>query len=350
MKNLKPRSVALYISLAVAALTILLAYAFDEYQVKPVLHYLLIFVSVFIFSNYLFYYALERFIYRKIKLIYKTIHSLKLDRFTSDILGKSVREDDPVSEAEAEVIQWAENRSREIESLKKAEQYRKEFLSNLSHEIKTPLFSIQGYIHTLLDGAMDDKEVEKHFLEKSASSIERLSNLINDLEEISKLESGDVKLEKETFDMHSLTKDVFEEFEFRAATKKIRFSVKKGCERPFYVWADKERTRQVLTNLVDNSIKYGKENGNTVASFYEMGDNILTEVTDDGLGITEESLPRLFERFYRVDKSRSREQGGTGLGLAIVKHLIEAHGQTINVRSKKGVGSTFGFTMAKAEK
>jgi two-component system phosphate regulon sensor histidine kinase PhoR len=195
---------------------------------------------------------------------------------------------------------------------------------------------------------MEDEEVNRHFLEKTATSVERLCNLVNDLEEIAQLESGEQNLEFETFDIYSLTKDVFEEIEYKANTHTIRFSVKKGCERPFYVKADKERIRQVMVNLLDNSVKYGNENGNTTVSFYDMGENVLTEITDDGIGIPEEHLTRLFERFYRVDKSRSREQGGTGLGLSIVKHIIEAHNQTINIRSKVGIGTTFGFTLSKS--
>jgi two-component system phosphate regulon sensor histidine kinase PhoR len=310
---------------------------------------MIVFLIVAVIAYFIFYIAVERFIYRKIKLVYKTIHNLKLDRFTKDILGKNIRTEDPISDVEEEVKDWAEKKNKEIEILKKAEQYRREFLSNLSHEFKTPLFSIQGYVHTLLDGAMDDPEVNKHFLEKTASSVERLTNLVNDLETIALLESGDVNLDKDTFDIYSLTKDVFEEIGYKADTKHIQFTIKKGTERPFYVSADKEKIRQVMVNLLDNSIKYGNTNGNTTVSFYDMADNILVEITDDGIGIPEENLPRLFERFFRVDKSRSREQGGTGLGLSIVKHIIEAHNQTINVRSKVGIGSTFGFTLAKAE-
>src|SRR4030095_15943270 len=193
------------------------------------------FLVVLTLSYFLFYYVLERFIYRKIKLVYKTIHNLKLNRFTKDILGKSLRSEDPLADVQEEVEQWAEDSRKEIEGLKKAEQYRKEFLSNLSHEFKTPLFSIQGYVHTLLDGAVEDVEVNKHFLEKTAVSVERLTNLVNDLEEIAKLESGDVNLEKETFDIYSLTKDVFEEIEYKADTKRVHFTIKKGTERPFYV-------------------------------------------------------------------------------------------------------------------
>jgi two-component system phosphate regulon sensor histidine kinase PhoR len=349
MKNLKPATVAIYTSLIVAATASLVSSIPPYFMLHPWQQIGIVFIITFIFSYFVFYNALERFIYRKIKLIYKSIHNLKLNRFSKDILGKSMSDDDPISEVTAEVQEWAEGSRREIESLKKAEQYRREFLSNLSHELKTPLFSIQGYVHTLLDGAMNDKEVEKHFLEKTAFSIDRLANLITDLEEISKLESDEVTLDKEIFDIYSLTKDVFDEFEIKANTTKIKFSFKKGCEHPFYVFADKERVRQILTNLIDNSIKYGKQNGNTIVSFYDMAYKVLIEITDDGLGIAEEHLKRLFERFYRIDKSRSREQGGTGLGLAIVKHLVEAHSETINVRSNTGVGSTFGFTLAKSE-
>lgn len=349
MKNLTPRTIAFYAALIVSAVATLLAAITNLLTLDWGGKSLLFFLILAVIAYFIFYIALERFIYRKIKLVYKIIHNLKLDRFTKDILGKNIRTEDPVADVEEEVKEWAEKNNQEIATLRKAEQYRKEFLSNLSHEFKTPLFSIQGYVHTLLDGALEDVEVNKHFLEKTASSVERLTNLVTDLEEIAKLESGNVNLEKETFDIYSLTKDVFEEIEYKADTKSIHFAVKKGTERPFYVYADKEKIRQVMVNLLDNTIKYGNENGNTTVSFYDMADNILVEITDDGIGIPEENLQRLFERFYRVDKSRSREQGGTGLGLAIVKHIIEAHNQTINVRSKVGIGSTFGFTLSKAE-
>ena len=348
MKNLTPRTIAFYSALLVAIIATLVAMVTGNMMATNWIRYATVFLSVMALGYILFYSAIERFIYRKIKLVYKSIHNLKIDRFTKDILGKSLKTEDPIADVQEEVNEWAEKSKQEIESLKKAEQYRKEFLSNLSHEFKTPLFSIQGYVQTLLDGAMEDPEVNKHFLEKAVVSVERLTNLVNDLEEIAKLESGEEQLDKETFDIYSLTKDVFEEIEYKADTKNIQFSIKKGTERPFYVSADKEKIRQVMVNLLDNSIKYGNENGNTTVSFYDMGDNILTEITDDGIGISEEHLARLFERFYRVDKSRSREQGGTGLGLAIVKHIIEAHNQTINVRSKVGIGATFGFTLAKA--
>jgi two-component system phosphate regulon sensor histidine kinase PhoR len=227
------------------------------------------------------------------------------------------------------------------------ERYRKEFLGNVSHELKTPIFNIQGYINTLLDGAWEDQEVLIHFLKKAAKSTDRIASLVEDLESISQLESGFLTMEMEIFDINDLIHDIFDSLDFRAAEKNIRLDFKEGCDTPFIVEADKDRVRQVIINLLVNSIKYGKENGYTLIGLYDMDENILIEVTDNGIGIEEEHLPRLFERFYRVDKSRSRDEGGTGLGLSIVKHIIEAHDQTINVRSTKGVGTTFAFTLKK---
>jgi two-component system phosphate regulon sensor histidine kinase PhoR len=229
-------------------------------------------------------------------------------------------------------------------------EFRKEFLGNVSHELKTPIFNIQGYIHTLLDGAIDDQDVNKSFLGKAARSADRLSDLVADLLEISQLESGELMMEPERFDINALVKDVYEQFEVKAKDRGISLLIKDGCNSPFYVFADRYRIRQVLVNLFINSIKYGNEFGTTTAAYYDMDENILIEVADNGNGISQEHLPRIFERFYRVDKSRAREAGlgGTGLGLAIVKHIIEAHQQTVNVRSTEGKGTTFGFTLQKA--
>jgi two-component system phosphate regulon sensor histidine kinase PhoR len=295
------------------------------------------------------YYVIDVYLRDRIKLVYKVIHQFKLNRNLRDSIGESFA-DDPLSEMESQVKDWVTDKSREIEDLKKLEQFRKEFLANLSHELKTPIFNIQGYVHTLLDGAMDDDpEVMKHFLERTAKSIDRLNNLVDDLDEISKIERGEVAMVKEIFDMTQLVKEVFESMELKAKGRSVSLNAIRGFDKPFFVQADKEKIRQVITNLVDNSIKYGKEQGETSASFYDMDENILVEITDNGIGIAEEHLPRLFERFYRIDKHRSREQGGTGLGLAIVKHILEAHDQTINVRSSVGVGTTFAFTLLKAK-
>jgi two-component system phosphate regulon sensor histidine kinase PhoR len=311
-------------------------------------HFVIVFGLVFTVAWSLIYYLVDGYLRERIKLVYKVIHQFKLGKNLKESLGDSLG-DDPLSEMETQVKDWISDKSKEIEDLKKLEQFRKEFLANLSHELKTPIFNIQGYVHTLLDGAMEEPEVMKHFLERTARSIDRLNNLVDDLDEISKIERGEVSMVKEIFDITQLVKEVFESMELKAKTKNVTLSLVKGFDKPFFVHADKEKIRQVITNLIDNSIKYGSEKGETTASFYDMDDNILTEVTDNGIGISEEHLPRLFERFYRIDKHRSREQGGTGLGLAIVKHIIEAHQQTINVRSTIGVGTTFAFTLQKAK-
>jgi two-component system phosphate regulon sensor histidine kinase PhoR len=254
---------------------------------------------------------------------------------------------DPINEMEREVRDWAADKTSEIEQLQTMERYRKEFLGNVSHELKTPIFNIQGYVNTLIDGAWEDPEVLIHFLKKAAKSTDRIATLVDDLEAISQLESGFLTMEMEVFDINDLMHDIFDSLDFRAKEKNIKLSIKDGCDVPFIVEADKDRIRQVIINLIVNSIKYGKVDGHTFVGLYDMDENILIEITDDGIGIDEEHLPRLFERFYRVDKSRSRDGGGTGLGLSIVKHIIEAHDQTINVRSTKEVGTTFAFTLKK---
>jgi two-component system phosphate regulon sensor histidine kinase PhoR len=341
-KNPTPRSISFYSSLSLSLIVGLVLYliSLDIYDS-------LIIVGVtFVFSYFIFLYAIEIFIYRKIKLVYKNIHSLKVRRL--DPKPSDFDMSDPINEMEKEVRGWAEDESKEIEQLRTMERYRKEFLGNVSHELKTPIFNIQGYINTLLDGAIDDPEVTIRFLKKAAKSTDRIASLVEDLESISQLESGFLTMELEEFDINELIHDVFESLSMRAAEKNVRIDFKEGCDVPFMVEADKDRIRQVIINLLVNSIKYGKENGYTLVGLYDMDENILVEVTDNGIGIEEEHLPRLFERFYRVDKSRSRDAGGTGLGLAIVKHIIEAHNQTINVRSTKGIGTTFGFTLKKA--
>jgi two-component system phosphate regulon sensor histidine kinase PhoR len=230
--------------------------------------------------------------------------------------------------------------------LKKNEQFRKEFLQNLAHEFKTPVFAIQGYVDTLLNGALENPEVNKPFLEKTSRNIDRLVNLINDLDEISKLESGEQLIYKQNFIIQELVKEVFETLSMKSEQKNIRYGIKKGCEAPLTVFADKEKIRQVILNLVENSIKYGKTGGTITASMYNTdGKHILVEISDDGIGIAEKHLSRVFERFYRTDEGRSIDITGSGLGLAICKHIIEAHGQTIHVRSREDIGTTVGFTL-----
>jgi two-component system phosphate regulon sensor histidine kinase PhoR len=338
------RTLTFFTSLLLAAMVGTL----DLYFNASIIHFAFIFLFVLFISFFMMYYVVDVYLRNRIKLVYKVIHQFKLNRNLKESLGDSIG-DDPLSLMETEVKDWVSDKSKEIEDLKKLEQFRKEFLANLSHELKTPIFNIQGYVHTLLDGAKDEPEVLKHFLERTAKSIDRLNNLVDDLDEISKIERGEVAMVKEIFDVTQLVKEVFESMELKATSKDVLLNISKGFDKSFFVMADKEKIRQVITNLIDNSIKYGKEKGETTASFYDMDENILVEITDNGIGILEEHLPRLFERFYRIDKHRSREQGGTGLGLAIVKHIIEAHEQTINVRSTVGVGTTFAFTLQKAK-
>ncbi|NDC30586.1 MAG: sensor histidine kinase [Bacteroidetes bacterium] len=347
IRNPKPFYIAIVVA-SIISIVVSLTHLFlsDFNFVNTIIIFLLSGGLTFI----LFFYSLEFFIYRKIKLIYKTIHSLKTQKYDA-VFQNYDWTNDPISAMNKEVIVWARDKKEEIDQLKRLAEFRKEFLGNVSHELKTPIFNIQGYIHTLLDGAIDDQDVNKSFLGKAARSADRLSDLVADLLEISQLESGELMMEPERFDINALVKDVYEQLEVKAKNRGISLLIKDGCNSPFYVFADRYRIRQVLVNLFINSIKYGKEFGTATAAYYDMDENILIEVADNGNGISQEHLPRIFERFYRVDKSRAREAGlgGTGLGLAIVKHIIEAHQQTVNVRSTEGKGTTFGFTLQKSD-
>ncbi|TCD03348.1 sensor histidine kinase [Pedobacter psychroterrae] len=300
----------------------------------------------FAISYVVFYYLLQKYIYSKIVLIYKLIHNLKLGKDLKDALGEYVSSD-PINDVEQEVKEWAGAKKREIDVLKKQEQFRREFLSNVSHEFKTPLFAVQGYIDTLQECMVDDPETANKFLKKAATNVERLSYLINDLDSISKLESGEIPINYQKFDFVLLTKEVMDNLEDSARVRNIKLSFKEKYTSPAYVRADREKIRQVMINLIQNSLKYGRTNGSTAIKIFELHDQYLIEVTDDGIGIEEKHLPRLFERFYRIDTHRSREEGGTGLGLAIVKHILEAHQQIISVRSTLQIGTTFAFTLEK---
>jgi two-component system phosphate regulon sensor histidine kinase PhoR len=304
--------------------------------------------SVSLFTSYLvFYYLIERFVYSKIKLIYKLIHNLKLGKDLKDALGEYVSAD-PINDVEQEVKDWARDKKSEIDQLKEQEKFRREFLANISHELKTPLFAIQGYIEALQEGDIEDAELSKRFLEKASNNVERLASFIKDLDAISKLESGEIPVSYDEFDLVDLIQEVIDSLELKANKYHISIHFKEKYKDPTRVYADREKIRQVLVNLLSNSFKYGKNPGNTYIRTFELHDQILVEITDDGIGIEEKYLPRLFERFYRTDKSRSRDIGGSGLGLAIVKHIIEAHEQTITVRSTENIGSTFGFTLSRA--
>jgi two-component system phosphate regulon sensor histidine kinase PhoR len=253
-----------------------------------------------------------------------------------------------IAEIHQELVGWSEDRKNEVGHLRKLENYRKEFLGNVSHELKTPIFNIEGYICTLLDGGLDDPGINKNYLERALKSVDRMISIVRDLESIAQLEKGELQMKLERFEIVSLVKEVFDEHEMEAKAKSIKLLLINKDDRTIEVLADKDKIRQVLTNLVINSIRYGKKDGETHITFYDMGENISVEVIDNGIGIPQEYLDRIFERFYRVDKGRSRDQGGTGLGLSIVKHIIEAHAKSIKVFSIEGAGTTFSFSLKKA--
>jgi two-component system phosphate regulon sensor histidine kinase PhoR len=340
-KNLSPQQLS-----AFTALILSIPISAGIWLLRP--DWLIALVSLlvtFIGSYFLIRFVLESFIYRKIKLIYKFIYQTKASK-REETYYKYILPQKGIDEVRKDVEQWAEQRSAEIELLKTNEAYRKEFLQNLAHEFKTPIFAIQGYVDTLLGGAMENPELSKRFLENTARNVDRMVTLVEDLDEISRLESGQQPLYKENFVIQDIIRETFESLSIKTSAKNIRCSFKKGCESPITVFADKEKIRQVLNNLVENATKYGKQDGSIVASIYKTdGQHVLIELSDDGMGIAEEHLPRIFERFYRTDRGRSRDVGGTGLGLAICKHIVEAHGQTMHVRSKLDVGTTIGFTL-----
>jgi two-component system phosphate regulon sensor histidine kinase PhoR len=341
-KNFSPQQVAAITCFPIAFLGGIAVYFYGE----GVLPALIVFVLLSLVSYITVYVMIQRFVYRKIKLIYKLIYQTKASK-REEFYYKNILPQKSIEEVSEDVSQWAIQRKEEIEILKRNEVFRKEFLLNLSHELKTPIFAIQGYVDTLLDGALSNPEVNVKFLENASKNIDRLVNLLDDLDEITRLESGEQLLYKKNFIIQDVIKEVFESLSIKADEKKIKCFIKKGCELPLTVYADKEKIKQVLINLIDNAIKYGKENGIIEGSAYKIdGKKILIEISDDGHGISEEHLPRIFERFYRTDLARARKVGGSGLGLSIAKHIIEAHDETIHVRSKTDVGTTFGFTLS----
>ncbi len=289
-------------------------------------------------------YSVERFIYGKIRLIYKTIHSVKVGKDKRD---KIKRGNGILDNVQQEVAEWEQEKQQEIDRLMQLEQYRRDFIGNVSHELKTPLFNIQGYVLTLLDGALEDPSINRVYLKRTENSVERLIRIVEDLNEISELESGQVKLNLSRFDICHLAREVQEMLEMKATKKNVVFVVTPQ-EKPVWVEADREKIRQVLTNIMDNAIRYRNVvEGRVKVNFFDMDEFILTEVTDNGIGIAQEEIPRVFERFYRTDRGRVATKKGRGLGLAIAKHIIEAHQQSIHCRSTIGVGTTFGFTLKK---
>lgn len=286
---------------------------------------------------------LERFIYRKIKIIYKSIHQSNTQHLTGE------ENEDVITKVSDDVSTWAKERKDEIALLKEQEAYRREFVGNLSHELKTPIFQMQGYIDTLLEGALSDPQVNYHFLNKASNSVDRLIELVDDLTSISRIESGEMEMKMTKFDIRELVEEVYDDMKDLHKDNDLKFTFRQSADTIFKVVADRKRIKQVLVNLVVNAIKYGHPNGTISCGLYDMDRNILVEISDNGEGIPQHALPRLFERFYRVEQSRTRNAGGSGLGLSIVKHIIEAHAQTIKVRSEIGKGTTFGFTLKKSD-
>jgi two-component system phosphate regulon sensor histidine kinase PhoR len=308
------------------------------------LYLLICAISIFIFSFLIIQFNVERFIYKRVKNIYDDLTLLESVNFTKGPITTDMKT------LTQEIDKFARDKKIEIETLKVREEYRKEFLGNVSHELKTPLFTVQGYILTLLDGAMDDKNLRKKYLERASKGIERLGYIVKDLDMITKLEVGDLSLKLEVFNIVDLIENVFDMLEMKANKKNITLTFDTDYKKPIMVKADRERIQQVLANLIVNSIKYGGEKGTTEVSIENLIKNkIIVRITDNGEGIGKAHLPRIFERFYRVDKSGSRKEGGSGLGLSIVKHIIEAHDEKIYVESEYGVGSEFSFTLEKAK-
>ena len=334
-----------YISLVVCIISLAFLFLFQHIELQwygNIFIVVLFFLIVYVFLNFSF----KNFIEKHIEPIYKVIHEVPSHGEKAG--GKIHNYEKDTNDVKKEVQEWANNKTQEISRLKNLEQYRKEFLGNVSHELKTPIFNIQGYILTLLDGGLEDPKINKLFLKRTEKSIDRMISIVQDLSSISKLESGEIKMRMENFDLIPLVKEVFELQSMTSHEREIKL-IMGHVKKSIMVKADRKRIMEVITNLVTNALKYGKRKGYIKISFYDLKNRVMIEMKDNGIGISQDDLPRIFERFYRVDKSRSREQGGTGLGLSIVKHILEAHNQTINVKSVLDEGTTFTFTLGKAK-
>lgn len=347
MKDLSPSSLSFWVALIFTLIYLGLSWLLSA-SWFPDYWYIYVIIGIVLFGGiyWVFFRILRSFFYKKIRPIYRVIRKTKNpDRELKKELGHTA----PLESIYDEVNDWARNKNTEIDQLKANERFRKEFLGNVSHELKTPIFNIQGYILTLLEGGLEDPGINRSYLERAEKSINRMIQVVKDLEYIARIESGDLDLDYEKFDLVKLVEEVFELHDMRARKKKIELRLTHRPERPLLVQADRQRILEVMSNLVVNGIAYGNQDGFVSVDFLDMDRHILVEVADNGIGIDDDLQSRIFERFYRVDKHRSREQGGTGLGLAIVKHFVEAHGHTINLRSVPGEGSSFTFTLDKAK-
>lgn len=311
-----------------------------DYKIYAVLLLLGLVILYFTIS-----FLLEKYVFKKLRIIYKFISKSKATGGSMNSDMKSLS----IDKVNTDVINWASDTEKRIESLQTLAEYRKNFVGNVSHELKTPIFSLQGYLYTLLDGGIYDESINLKYIEKAAQNADRLQHIVEDLESIGQMESGKMNLEMATFDIKELIYEVYLDHKRQAEKAKIKLNIGYSTDFPMMVIADKEAIRQVLNNLITNSIKYGEEAGTTNVNLFNIDKTILVEVSDDGMGIEEKHIEHLFDRFYRVDTNRSRAQGGSGLGLSIVKHIVEAHGQTITVQSTVSEGSTFGFTLEKSK-
>lgn len=335
---------AIFITLFATGFATLLLYFFINSRSNEIFKFAALFaVTLFVFSFLVLQYRVEYFIYRRVKKIYDDVSFLE----SSNLLPRPISTD--MATLTQEVKRFAKDKKHEIETLKVKEEYRREFLGNVSHELKTPLFTVQGYILTLLDGAMNDKALRKKYLQRAEKGVERLTYIVNDLDMISKFEMGDLNLNKDRFNIVKVVQNVFDLLEIKAEKKNIILSFDDKYSKQIFVNGDKEKIQQVITNLVVNAIKYGKENGFVEVGFQDYSNNkILLKVKDNGEGVEKQNIPRLLERFYRVDKSGARSEGGSGLGLAIVKHIVEAHDEKIFIESTFGIGSEFSITLEKS--
>lgn len=349
MQFKSPRSISILISLLVALVSTVIIVVTVWYAglTVNILYFIGAFALVFISVFYLIIFAIEKFIYDRIKLLYRSAQIFKSKKALTE-MNLDMRTD-VLGEVSKEVAKWMVEQHNTIDQLEERESFRREFMGNLSHELKTPVFSVQGYILTLLEGGLEDKDINIRFLEKAAGGVERITGLLDDLDAITKLESGQVNIIKKRFDFTKLAFRISEELENKARKKEINITVQNHSGKPIWVFADPDKIAQVLTNLIINAINYGKRGGNIYISNHEFDKKILIEVEDNGIGIKEEDIPRIFERFYRVEKSRARQKGGTGLGLAIVKHIIDSHNETVTVRSSPGEGSVFSFSLRRAK-
>ena len=329
-----PFKIAVFLSIVIFAFALVIFYIVDDD-----LNIIFSFIVFFLATIVLIYYIVKRFFHERIKVIYKNIYKFQSASNALEL---------DINKVEKQAEDWADAKEEELNTYKRDENFRREFIGNVSHELKTPIFNIQGYVQTLIEGGLYDEKINMKYLERANKSVDRMINIVEDLELISALETQENLLDIRPFNLVELIKELFEAFEMKASQMNIKLELNNEANSEM-VMGDRNKIQQVFLNLLSNSIKYGKQGGKTKVQLFDMEESILIEVADDGIGIETASLNRIFERFYRADKNRSREIGGTGLGLAIVKHILEVHNQTISVRSTKDVGSTFSFILEKAK-